>query len=613
MIRRGRAIVVALVLALGSSSAASAAEVRVSVSSRRVYADVPFTLQIQINHAKSHETPELPEMDGIRVIGEPRETNPFQPTIIINGREIQNESTTITWPLLAERTGKVTIPPITVRADGRSFVSEPISVVSVKPDAGNLLFVEIDADRETVYLGERVDLTLRLWIKPFHDPQYQIVLNGESMFSLVSIDGSNWGAFEQTVRELTGPRRQVSGVERTRRLDDGTDEEYYVFELTTSFVPRRTGALDIDPVAVRMRYPKSLRRSRGIFSRSNFDIADQRVIAQAATPPALVVQAPPTEGRPPEYNGAVGRFDIDVGAHPRSVAVGDPITLTITIRDRTSGAGRLDVLSPPALERLDDLNEAFRVPDEPLAGVVDGQSKTFTQTIRARRPDVTRIPSIPFAFFDPEAEAYAIARSEPIGLTVEATTEVGMADVIGADGGAVRPAATGLTESAAGLLANEADVARLLARQGFVPRWWHLLPVAAPPLLYLAVLAGHWHTRRLRDDHGYARRRGARRTASRRLADAARATDGGGAEAVASALSGYIADRCNVPSGSLTAAEAAGRLHHGAVDADLAGEVEQLLSECEHARYAGGVATDPAALMRRAEGCIARLERERLP
>jgi len=562
--RAARQFLLALLVAIAWSPIAMAAQVRVSTSSRHVYADIAFTLDVKIINATTYEIPVLPQMDGIRVLGGPSRSRQTQTDLT---RGTRRDTATLTWTLMAERIGRVTIPAFTVRADDKTYTSDPIVLVATKPEGGDLLIVEMESRRETVYLGERCDLTLRVWIKPFIDERLQVALGSEWMWSLVSVEGSRWGDFGSVVRERMGPRgfrSSLAGEERLRTGDDGNQIKYYVFEFDTSFVPQRVGKLAVEPVAVRA-------------------------------------------GRPPEYGGAVGRFGIDVRAQPRQVSVGDPITLTLTIYDRTPGGARLDVLSPPALERLENLNEAFRVPDEPLAGVVDEHRKTFTQTIRARRADVTEIPSIPFAFFDPQKEAYEVAWSKPIPLVVEATTEVGMADVIAADAAGPNPAATGLTESAAGLLANDTDTVRLLQQQGFAIRWWHAAPVAAPPLLYLAVLAGHRRSRRLRDDHGYARRRTARRTAARRLADGA-----GRAEAVGAALSDYIADRCNVPAGALTASEAAERLRSSAVDDELVRTVEELLGECEHAQFAGGVATDAATLIERAEQCIARLERERI-
>ena len=67
---------------------------------------------------------------------------------------------------------------------------------------------------------------------------------------------------------------------------------------------------------------------------------------------------------------------------------------------------------------IPQLAEDFRVPPETLAGTARGNQKRFTQTIRAKRADVKEIPAIEFAYFDPQAGQYAVARSEPIPVLV---------------------------------------------------------------------------------------------------------------------------------------------------------------------------------------------------
>jgi hypothetical protein len=116
---------------------------------------------------------------------------------------------------------------------------------------------------------------------------------------------------------------------------------------------------------------------------------------------------------------------------------------------------------------------------------------------------------------------------------------------------------------------------------------------------------------RLRDDHGYARRRWACRRALRRLREARHAEPAREAQVTALALCDYVADRCNLPAGGLTGAEAVDRLRSAGVPQELTGDVNEVLAACEQSRYAGAaVGTDDIA--RRAARCVERLERERI-
>jgi hypothetical protein len=325
---------------------------------------------------------------------------------------------------------------------------------------------------------------------------------------------------------------------------------------------------------------------------------------------AIEIVPPPARGRPPTFTGAVGRFDFEVTARPTEVAVGDPVTLSMTVTDRTSGTARLESLRPPALEQVSALTERFRVPSDPLAGVVDGRRKTFTQTIRPRDDAVDRIPAIPFAYFDPVTEQYVIARSSPIALTVEAASVITATDVVGGEP-APGTGTTELTEVAGGILANYGGPELLVSQQAFALTWGHGAAVLLPPIALGAVAFGRRRALRLRDDRGYARRRSARRRAVRRLREARHAEAAGQADGTASALCDYVADRCNLPAGALTGAEAVSRLRSGGVRGELVDDVEALLAACERSRYAGATGgTEDIA--ERGVRCVDRLERERI-
>jgi hypothetical protein len=82
--------------------------------------------------------------------------------------------------------------------------------------------------------------------------------------------------------------------------------------------------------------------------------------------------------------------------------------------------------------------------------------------------------------------------------------------------------------------------------------------------------------------------------------------------ATESAIADYVADRCNLPPGALTASEIVTRLRAVGVDETLVEDVGALLGECEQLRYAGETASETNAIGERAMGCLDRLERERL-
>ena len=110
------------------------------------------------------------------------------------------------------------------------------------------------------------------------------------------------------------------------------------------------------------------------------------------------------------------------------------------------------------------------------------------------------------------------------------------------------------------------------------------------------------------------RSRGALRRARESLAAAVRAAkenrDSEAFQAVYRTLTGFIADRAQVPSAGLTATEAIELLEKRGVSDDERNAIRELLDTCEQARYgaAGGKSTEDAA--READSHLRILEKQ---
>ena len=113
---------------------------------------------------------------------------------------------------------------------------------------------------------------------------------------------------------------------------------------------------------------------------------------------------------------------------PTSVKAGDPITLQIGI----TGDGPMNLVQAPPLVVLPQLTADFKVTSEPLAGIVEGDAKLFTASIRPRHAGITQIPAIPLSFFDPSTEKFVTVKSEPIAITVAEADRLALGSIVGA-------------------------------------------------------------------------------------------------------------------------------------------------------------------------------------
>jgi len=137
----------------------------------------------------------------------------------------------------------------------------------------------------------------------------------------------------------------------------------------------------------------------------------------AVTSPLVTLNAMPLpeQGKPAEFTGAVGQFDMAFSFGPTNVGVGDPVTVRIEI------AGRGD-LGSIALPEQAGWNE-FKVYPPTVKTELSDQlglegKKSFEQVVVPQNTEITELPPFEFAYFDPEKRAYQTLREPEHPLLV---------------------------------------------------------------------------------------------------------------------------------------------------------------------------------------------------
>jgi hypothetical protein len=497
---------------------------------------------------------------------------------IINGQRTQSLDFAYRYDVRPLRVGRWVLPPFQVAYRGQAYRTQQFTINVVQDTSSSLVFCEIKAPAGPVYVGQSVTLTLEVWIQKFKQANIG-GLDVQAMWSpqLRNTAATSLGVFTGTETE------RVRYTDQKRKDDAGVMQEYFVYAIETTVFPKTPGPFDFGDVSFAYNYP--VRLVRDFF---NLRMERSRRLRVPATKPPLMVKALPAEGRPADFNGAIGVYSIRASARPTEVPAGDPITLNIEIR----GTGPLERLSPPRLDQVEALKRDFEISGESLAGTVEGDRKVFSQTIRALREDVKEIPPVPMSYFSIDTGRYETSWSEPIPLSVKPAQRLVLTNQTGTvDRGSVLAP---LSETTEGLFSNEDKVELVLADQsGAIGAGsWLLLMMA--PLAYLVTWFVHRRAARFRDDEAL-RRRSRAYAAARKLL---RVGDVGCPPAVVrNALLGYIADRCNVPAAGLTRVEAVGLMTARNVPAEVVEPVDSLLESLEMAEYGGasGVVQDGAS------------------
>lgn len=456
------------VLASAAGHFAQAADVRVSMSTQETYVGLPVRLQVEVRDAAKVTPPVLPAIEGVKIdsVGRPGRSTRITS---INGRMTTTTSSTYSFDLTPQRAGSFEVPAFTVHADGADLSTHPLSFVASNSNTDDLMFVEIAGKQKQIYVGQSLDVTLRIWIRPYHDREHKITLSESDVWQLIS-DRTSWGMFAERMSELAAKDQRPGGKEVLRKDSNGAEHSYYLYEVDATIYPKHLGKIDASEVKIVVEYPTALGKARdpfaGFFDDMPFPggrpsaldedsfspfgrrltIESVRPIVAEAHADAIEILPIPIADRPTDYRGAVGKYVIATEANPVHVKAGDPIDLMIGV----SGTGPMDLVQAPPLAEVSSLTADFKVPTEPLAGFVKGDRKVFSTSIRPRHAGIARIPSIPFSYFDPAIGKFVTVHSEPVSIQVDAADILALDAVVGKERGtASGKAATKSTQQAA--------------------------------------------------------------------------------------------------------------------------------------------------------------------
>lgn len=572
-----------LILSTGGLRAAAQPIVELDFRATEAYTNesIPFTITI-FNYRKA-DKPAIPEIPNCEISGGNSQTEMTLDT----RRGSSRNWVRYTYDFVAFTPADYTIPAIEVVVDGKTLKTEPRKLTVLPGEVSDLLQAEITAGTQRLFVGQQVTVTLTIYIKP-------------ALVGRQAADRSTMKRFLDTSWGSYANFRDTGRGGSVRRSDSqGNQAEFHAFEFIDQLVLDQAGPLPFSDIVVGVDYPKFMRDRLGGVS-----IEKTRKLRIHPACELPDVRPLPSEGRPASFTGAVGVFRIDVSARPTRVRVGDPIELSIAL----TGTGALDALPPPNLAAQASLVEAFRVPDEALAGRVENGRRIFSQAIRAKRGDVDAIPPIEYAYFDADRGEYAVARSAPISITVEASNSI---DVSALPELAVPSNAAPLTpEAMDGLRGNRVDEAELL-RTVRPLKMSHVAAVVLTPPAFFAIGWAWSALARARSGNAVRQRRQHALANALKRIDAARTRplrDLPGE--LAAAIAAYLADRFDAPAGRFLGAAGVNALRERDAPEALLARCRDLIARCENAVYAGG--EGDAALADRTRECLVQLERERL-
>ena len=583
-------LAIPLVLWVLAASGVSAAAIQfeASVDRTRASQSEPIRLTFRITSDKqlSQVTPAF-ELKNFHIEGPATNTR----------MEMRNANITfsreLTYVLYAKQTGTFTIGPFQLEMDGERYETKPITVEIVQSasrsqagQADDPLFVLARADHEQAYVGQQVTVSYDLF--------YRVQLRNVSFNKLPTFVGF-WTEDLFVAQQLASHQEMRGGV------------SYNVAPLRrVALFPTGAGTHAVGTLAVSCDIPQQRRGGAldDFFAGDPFFGRSRSVLRQSEELQIEVLPLP-EQGRPAEFTGAVGRFQLSVEAQPTRVAVGDPVTLRVLVE----GEGNMAAVQPLQVDTAAGvkLYDPKVEEEERITNGVYGGRRLFEYILIPEQGGTLNIPPLRFAYFDPHQGHYEVLKSAPITIYSE-----GSAEEEGVSYGLSRRDIEAVGED---IRYIKPDVEALGAASMLYNNYWFWTLQGALPLAFLTLLVWQRHQRRLQGDVAYARQRRAKGEAGRRLARAdALIEDGTEAEfygEVRAAVLEFVADRLNLAAAGLTIEVCAEALTVRQVEAETIAALRDLLTRCDFARFApvGGPPTDREAARRLVGEVIAGLEK----
>ena len=435
------------------------------VSSQEISKGEYLQVEFVVENAKQIDDMTPPEFRGFRIAQGPIQSSGMS---IVNGNMSQYKG--LSFVLEPEKPGKFTIGGASATVDGKHMQSNSV-VITVHPGGGNPaskgvrpapgnsspfanpffqpsmpdpfgrepgevekdyvlhpgenvkekirknLFVKVQVDKNTCYVGEPIVATYKLYSRLSSESRVtrRPSLNGFSVYDMVD------------------PTSDPVSVERL----NGKDFTVHIIR-KTQLIPLQAGSIDLDPVEVEntVHFVKgSGNRESRRSGNSLRDLLDQmndeanlgpevdENVTLDTKPVTITVKPLPEETKPVGFSGAVGSFSVEASLASNTISAQDENTLHLVVK----GKGNLPVFAAPPVSWPDSITAFDPTAKEDVNKTVSPMTgtKSFDFIFTPKTAGHYTIPAVNFSYFDPVSQTYKTAETKPMDLQVSPTVRKG--------------------------------------------------------------------------------------------------------------------------------------------------------------------------------------------
>jgi len=414
-----------------------------------------FTLTLTVvSDSDDSQDPRIPELDGFELVDQSRnQASSRMLTQTPQGMQFQQQFIkNYSYRLRPTKLGRLSLPAFEVVSGGKVFRSQPF-VITVS-ESNQAQMDQMDSAEEELYnqiLQQRQQL-----LQQMQRPQFAPgnLLDDEDMFGSfgrpngmadaafrslptnpneaffisVEIDKTevyegeqvtvNWYIYTrgqmETLDRLKFPSlkgfwkeiiEEVPSIQFSEEVVGGIPWKKALLASHALF-PIKAGTAVIDEYKIKSRV-RLLAQGMGGFLGKPYEFTK----SSARVP--IKVKPLPVEGRPSDFTGAVGQFDLHAVVENPTVPVNQPFSLRV----RFEGAGNAKLIDLPALNLPTGLEQYDSKSESKF--FKNGRSyKEFEVLVIPRQEGEVKIPGLSVSMFDPQTQKYYTKTTEPITLNV---------------------------------------------------------------------------------------------------------------------------------------------------------------------------------------------------
>ena len=376
-----------------------------------------FSLTFRLKNAQA-AAPKAPQLPHCELIYGPA-TSTMASSSYINGQMTSSTSIDYTFTFRAIEPGKVTVPPVTITANGKQMKSQEITFTifpmdSDTPQQGSSanqrpqvhvddintqtpgpvspqdLFVHISLSRDRVYEQEPIIASIKVYTK----------------FRISSFLANTQPSFDGFMSEELPVNNELTP-------DHFNGQNYYSAELKKVIIyPQKSGKLSITSGKYDITVVQYENVSMGFFTTRQ--PVERKVVTSSNSVSINVLPLP--EPKPARFNGAVGKFSIESSLSPERLLTNEAATYSLTIK----GTGNIKYITEPEIEFPHGFDEY--TPRKEIDAAFNGSNMTGTAkidyTIVPQEMGKAVIPSVPFVYFNPSTKEYVTLSTKEYNVNI---------------------------------------------------------------------------------------------------------------------------------------------------------------------------------------------------